>query len=166
MSAVRPAVHVQYNHCRSRKSIRTNIPMYNLLDTLDTRFEATKPSLRHVFSPRRQCCLGKKNGYCVPVSHTHRTYVVAAIVHSAQNVNFSLNSSSRRTKTARQKNFFQIYVVELSKLYRMIPESWRSAWALYLCHFFREAFFVTREKRVPLYGYHGAHGRLRFIKQT
>ena len=32
-------------------------------------------------------------------------------------------------------------------------------------HFFREAFFSAREKRMPLNSYCGAHGRLRVIKQ-
>ena len=29
----------------------------------------------------------------------------------------------------------------------------------------RHAFFLTREKRMPLNGYRGAHGRLRVIKR-
>ena len=30
-TAVRPAVRIQYNHCRSRKSIRGHIPVYDFL---------------------------------------------------------------------------------------------------------------------------------------
>ena len=34
--------------------------------------------------------------------------------------------ASRSMGTARQKNFIPAYIVELSKLYRMVPESWKS----------------------------------------
>ena len=92
------------------------------------------------------CRPGKPNSYCVPISHTHRPHVVAAIVHSAQNVTFSLNSSSHSTEMAPQKNFFQTYVVELSKLYRMMPESWRSAWALHFVPLFSRGVFRDARK--------------------
>ena len=34
-----------------------------------------------------------------------------------------------------------------------------------LCHFFREVFFSEWNKRMPLNGYRGAHGRLPVIKR-
>lgn len=37
---------------------------------------------------------------------------------------------------------------------------------LFFYHFFREAFFMTREEQLPLNGYHGANERLLVMKQT
>ena len=54
-SAVRPAVHLQYNHCRSRKSIRGHIPMYRLLPVYNPFFSTGRISaLLHFYNSKQR----------------------------------------------------------------------------------------------------------------
>ena len=68
--------------------------------------------------------------------------------------------------TAQQKNLIPTYIVELSKLYRLVPESWKSVQAnQFVPLFSRGVFFSASEKRMPLNGYRGARGHLWVINQ-
>ena len=82
------------NHCRSRKSIRTNIPMHNLL----------------------------------PVYYPFILQVVSQLYFTSTTPN-------------KDEKIEQLLYCPLM-------------------------FFLKREKRVLLYGYHGAHGRLRVIQKS
>ena len=68
--------------------------------------------------------------------------------------------------TARQNKFVLIYIVELSKPYRMVFESWESVQAKQIVPLFTRVYFSACAKCMPLNSCHGAHGRLRVINQT
>ena len=72
----------------------------------------------------------------------------------------------RSSGTAPQKNFIiTYYIVELSKLYRMVSESWESVQAKrFVPLFLRGTIFFTRADSMQKRGYRGAHGRLGVIQ--
>ena len=71
------------------------------------------------------------------------------------------------TEMDRQNNFIARYIVEISKPYRMVLESWKSVQAhFFLYHFFASCIFRPRSECMRIIGCRGAHTHLLVIQQV
>ena len=130
-----------------------------MLNDSRMNLETDRTDLKHAEASRNLATKRKE---------THRIHLSVALVllfvilinFHVFMIIFGYFLTSRSTEMARQNKFVLIYIVELSKPYRMVIKSWKSVQAKQIVSLLRECISSACVKRMPLNSCHRAHGRL------
>ena len=110
-----------------------------MLNNSRMNLETDRTDLKHAEAPRNLATKRKE---------THRIHLSVYSISTFVCVNFHVFMmifcyflTSRSTETARQNKFRLIYIVELSKPYRIVIKSWKSVQAKQIIPLFTRVYF-------------------------